>query len=104
MGAELEGGVMRKTELINAVAEAAGISERQADDVVASLLEQITNAMSRGEPVNLIGFGSFLVKSRAARKGKNPQTGASIDIPAAKLPSFKAGKKLKEAVEQSAQF
>ena len=90
---------MRKTELIDAVAEAAGISERQADDVVASLLEQITNAMSRGESVNLVGFGSFGVKSRAARKGKNPRTGATIDIPATKLPGFKAGKKLKEALQ-----
>lgn len=90
---------MRKTELIDAVAEAAGISKRQADDVVASLLEQVTNAMCRAESVNLVGFGSFAVKSRAARKGKNPQTGATIDIPAAKLPGFKAGKKLKEAVQ-----
>jgi DNA-binding protein HU-beta len=89
---------MRKPELVKAVAELADLSERQADAVLAAVLEQITNALSRGETVNLVGFGSFSVKSRAARQGRNPKTGEPIQIPAATMPVFKAGKGLKDAI------
>lgn len=89
---------MRKTELVNAVAEATDMGTRQADDVVSAILEQITNAMSRGEIVNLIGFGTFSVKSRAARSGRHPQTGEVITVPAANVPTFKAGKHLRDAM------
>lgn len=86
---------MRKQELIEAVAEQAGLSKHQADDAVSELFEQITNALARGETIQLIGFGSFCVKLRAARTGNNPQTGASIQIPAKRQPSFKAGSQLR---------
>lgn len=89
---------MRKPELVKAVAELADLSERQADAVLAAVLEQITNALSRGETVNLVGFGSFSVKSRPARQGRNPKTGEPIQIPAAAAPVFKAGKGLKDAI------
>jgi DNA-binding protein HU-alpha len=89
---------MRKPELVKAVAELADLSERQADAVLAAVLEQITNALSRGETVNLVGFGSFAVKSRPARQGRNPKTGEPIQIPAATTPVFKAGKGLKDAI------
>lgn len=86
---------MRKQELIEAVAEQAGLNKRQADDAVSALFEQITNTLARGEIVQMVGFGSFCVKQRAARVGKNPQTGASIQIPAKRQPSFKAGSQLR---------
>ncbi len=86
---------MRKSELVAAVVESTGLSPLQADDVVASMLEQITNTLARGEGIQLIGFGSFLVKERAARNGKNPKTGQPIHIPAKKQVQFKAGSKLR---------
>jgi nucleoid DNA-binding protein len=89
---------MRKPELVKAVAELADLSERQADAVLAAVLEQITNALSRGDTVNLVGFGSFSVKTRPARQGRNPKTGEPIEIPAANLPVFKAGKGLKDSI------
>lgn len=89
---------MRKPELVKAVAEIADLSERQADAVVAAVLEQITNALSRGETVNLVGFGSFSVKARPARQGRNPKSGEPINIPASSAPVFKAGKGLKDAM------
>ncbi len=90
---------MRKPELIKAVAEVADLSERQADAVLAAVLEQITNALSRGETVNLVGFGSFSVKARQARQGRNPKNGEPIQIPASNTPTFKAGKGLKDALQ-----
>jgi len=89
---------MRKPELIKAVAEIADLSERQADAVVSAVVEQITNALSKGETVNLVGFGSFSVKSRPARQGRNPKNGETIQIPASNAPVFKAGKGLKDAL------
>ena len=89
---------MLKQELVKAVAEIADLSERQADAVVAAVLEQITNALSRGETVNLVGFGSFSVKARPARQGRNPKSGEPINIPASSAPVFKAGKGLKDAM------
>ncbi len=89
---------MRKPELVQAIADIADLSERQAEAVLAAMLEQITNALSKGETVNLVGFGSFSVKSRPARQGRNPKTGEPIQIPASNAPVFKAGKGLKDAL------
>lgn len=89
---------MRKPELIKAVAELADLPEKQAVAVVDAVLEQITNALNRGETVNLVGFGSFSVKARPARQGRNPKNGEPIEIPASNNPTFKAGKGLKDAL------
>jgi DNA-binding protein HU-beta len=89
---------MNKTELIDAVAQSADISKAAATRAVDTVIEQITATLTKGEQVVLVGFGTFAVKDRAARKGRNPQTGQPIDIPAAKIPGFKAGKALKDAV------
>lgn len=90
---------MRKPELAAAIADAADLPKEKANDVLSAILEEITNAMSRNETVNLVGFGTFSVRQRAARKGKNPQTGVEIDIPASSTVGFKPGKALKEAVD-----
>lgn len=89
---------MRKADLVNAVADIADLSLREADDAVSSVFEHITNALARDEPLNLIGFGSFNVKQRAARQGRNPKTGDLIEIAASKQVSFKAGKNLREHI------
>ena len=91
---------MNKTELIDAVAQSADISKAAATRAVDTVIEQITGTLQKGEQVVLVGFGTFAVKDRAARKGRNPQTGQAIDIPAAKIPGFKAGKALKDAVKK----
>ncbi len=90
---------MNKTELINAVAAKAEISKKDADKALAAVLASIEEALVKGEKVQLIGFGTFEVKERAARTGHNPKTGEAIEIAAAKLPSFKAGAALKNAVK-----
>ncbi len=90
---------MNKTELINAVAQKAAISKKDAETALAAVLGSIEDALVKGEKVQLIGFGTFEVKERAARTGHNPKTGASIEIAAAKVPSFKAGAALKNAVK-----
>lgn len=89
---------MRKTELVAAVADIADLSDRQADDAVSSAIEHITNALARGESLSLVGFGSFSVKARAARTGRNPQTGEAINISASNQINFKAGKTLRDTV------
>lgn len=89
---------MNKNELIDAVAEGADISKASAARAVDTMIEKITKALQKGEQVVIVGFGTFAVKQRAARKGRNPQTGQTIDIPASKNPGFKAGKALKDAV------
>lgn len=89
---------MNKAELINAVAEKAALSKKDSEAAVNAALEAITGALSDGEKVQLVGFGSFEVKSRAARIGRNPKTKEEITIPASKVPVFKAGKALKDAV------
>ncbi len=89
---------MNKAELIDAVAENADISKAAAARAVDTVLESITATLKNGEQVALIGFGTFSVKDRAARTGRNPRTGEPLEIPAAKVPSFKAGKALKDAV------
>jgi len=89
---------MNKAELIHAVAEATKLSQADADRAVAAVLGGITSALTKGEQVVLVGFGTFTVKQRAARTGRNPQTGQTIHIAASKVPGFKAGKALKDAV------
>ena len=89
---------MNKTELIAAVAEKAGLTKKDVEKAVAALLETVKGEVAKKGKVQLIGFGTFEVSERAARTGKNPQTGAEIKIPASKAPKFKAGKALKDAV------
>lgn len=89
---------MNKTDLINAVAEKSELSKKDAAKAVDAVFESITNTLKEGGKVQLVGFGSFEVRERAARKGRNPQTGEEIEIPASKNPAFKPGKQLKEAV------
>ncbi|RIL28759.1 HU family DNA-binding protein [Staphylococcus equorum] len=90
---------MNKTDLINAVAEQADLTKKEAGLAVDAVFESIQSSLSKGEKVQLIGFGNFEVRERAARKGRNQQTGKEIDIPASKVPAFKAGKALKDAVK-----
>ena len=89
---------MNKAELISAVAAAAEVSKKDAEAVVSATLDTITDALKSGEKVQLVGFGSFEVKKRAARIGRNPKTKESIEIPASTVPVFKAGKALKDTV------
>jgi len=89
---------MNKGELIDAVAGSAGLSKSEATKAVDGVLDSITRALANGGSVSLVGFGTFSVKSRAARTGRNPRTGESIQIAASKVPGFKAGKALKDAV------
>lgn len=90
---------MNKSELINSVAELAELSKKDATKAVDAVLQTIQDALAKGEKVSLIGFGNFEVRERAARKGRNPQTGEEIEIAASKVPAFKPGKALKEAVK-----
>ena len=89
---------MNKTELIAAVAEKADLSKKDAEAAITATVEAITAALSQGEKVQLVGFGSFEVKKRAARTGRNPRTKEVVEIPASQVPVFKAGKALKDAV------
>ncbi|BAZ93977.1 DNA-binding protein HU-beta [Thiohalobacter sp. COW1] len=89
---------MNKAELIDAVADAANLSKADATRAVDAVLDSVTGALKKGEQVSLVGFGTFEVRERAARQGRNPQTGATIQIAASKAPAFKAGKALKDAV------
>ncbi len=90
---------MNKTDLINSVAEATDLSKKDATKAVEAVFDTITDSLRKGEKVQLIGFGNFEVRERAARKGRNPQTGEEIDIAASKVPAFRPGKALKEAVK-----
>lgn len=90
---------MRKPELAAAIADASDMTKEKGNEVLNVILDEITQSVAKGESVSLIGFGTFEVRSRAARKGKNPQTGAALDIPASKNVAFKAGKALKEQVQ-----
>ncbi|MDH4109370.1 MAG: HU family DNA-binding protein [Gammaproteobacteria bacterium] len=89
---------MNKGELIESVAAAAGLSRADATRAVDAVLDSVTRALSGGSSVSLVGFGTFTVKSRAARTGRNPRTGEAIQIAASRVPGFKAGKALKDAV------
>jgi DNA-binding protein HU-beta len=90
---------VNKTELINAVAEKTELSKKDATGAVDAVFDIITDALQKQEKVQLIGFGNFEVRERAARKGRNPQTGEEIEIPASNVPAFKPGKALKDAVK-----
>ena len=89
---------MNKTELVAGVAEKAGLTKKDAEKVVNALFDSVQQELVAGGKVQMIGFGTFEVKERAARKGRNPRTGEDIEIPASKNPVFKAGKALKDAV------
>ena len=89
---------MNKTELIEAVAESADLSKAAAGRAVDAIVSTVSGALGNGDQVTLIGFGTFAVKERAARTGRNPRTGEEIKIAAAKVPAFRPGKALKEAV------
>lgn len=89
---------MTKTDLINSVAQKADISKKDADKAVSAVIAAISDSLVAGEKVQLVGFGTFEVRDRAAREGKNPATGEKIKIAATKVPAFKAGKALKDAV------
>lgn len=89
---------MNKGDLVDAVAAEAGLSKADATRAVESLLAAITQALKAGKQVSLVGFGTFTVKKRAARTGRNPRTGEAIEIRASKVPGFRAGKALKDAV------
>jgi DNA-binding protein HU-beta len=89
---------MNKTELIDAVAAKAEISKKDSEAAVKAFVDVVSETLAKGDKVQLVGFGTFEVGERAARTGRNPQTGAEIAIPASKNPKFKAGKALKDAV------
>lgn len=90
---------MNKTELITIVAEKAEVTKKDAEVVVEALLNTITDTLATGEKVVITGFGTFEVRNRVARSGRDPRSGATISIPAQKTPAFKAGKGLKDAVK-----
>ncbi|HHY0508153.1 TPA: HU family DNA-binding protein [Vibrio parahaemolyticus] len=89
---------MNKSQLVSHIAHTADISKAKADAALSTILEGISDTLSNGDEVALVGFGTFKVNERAARTGRNPRTGEEIHIAAAKVPAFKAGKTLKEAV------
>ncbi|HGJ5878277.1 MAG TPA: HU family DNA-binding protein [Arsenophonus nasoniae] len=90
---------MNKIELINQIAEKADLTKKDSEKALNAFIETVTEALKAGDEVQLVGFGSFQVKQRAARDGRNPKTGVTLKIAAANVPSFKAGKTLKEAVK-----
>lgn len=89
---------MNKAELINAAADKAGLSKKDTEAAVDAAIKAITEALAAGDKVQLVGFGSFEIRARAARIGRNPKTKEEIKIPASKVPAFKAGKALKDAI------
>lgn len=91
---------MNKTELINAIAAEAEISKKDAGKALDAFINTVTNSLKNDEKVQLIGFGTFEVRERAAREGHNPQTGEKIAIAASKVPAFKAGKALKDTIAE----
>ncbi len=91
---------MNKSELVDAMAKKSGLSKKDTEAALGAFTETVANALKKGDKVQLIGFGTFEVTRRAAREGKNPQTGAKIKIPASKAPKFKAGKALKDTVNK----
>jgi DNA-binding protein HU-beta len=89
---------MNKSDLIEAMADAADISKAAAGKALDGMVDAVVSALKKGEPVSLVGFGTFAVRERAARSGRNPKTGETITIAASRVPGFKAGKALKDAV------
>lgn len=91
---------MNKAELISSVAEKTELTKKDSEKAVAAMLDTIGEALSKGDKVQLVGFGTFEIRERAARKGRNPQTGEEININAARVPVFKAGKALRDSVDK----
>jgi DNA-binding protein HU-beta len=89
---------MNKADLVTRIAKDAGITKRQAGKALDALVDGVQEALSKGDSITLVGFGTFSMMSRSARKGRNPQTGQEIFIPAGKTPKFRAGKGLREAI------
>lgn len=89
---------MNRTDLIDKIAKATKLTKKDSDKALAAIIGAISSSLAKGDKVQLVGFGSFEVRKRAARKGRNPQTGKEINIAARKVPVFKAGKALKDAV------
>lgn len=94
----VEGSDLNKAELVSDVAERAGVSKKDAEKVLNAVVESIEAALAQGDKVALVGFGTFEVRERAARTGRNPRTGDTLEIAGSKVPAFKAGKSLKELV------
>lgn len=90
---------MNRTELVAEVALKSELTKKDAEKAISAMMDSISEALKKGDKVQLVGFGTFETRSRAARTGKNPQTGAAIQIAAATVPAFKAGKALKDAVK-----
>jgi DNA-binding protein HU-beta len=90
---------VNKNELVDAVANSTGLKKQEAEKAVDAVFESITGELKKGSEVRLVGFGTFAVTPRAASEGRNPRTGEKIQIPASKLPKFRAGKQLKDAVQ-----
>lgn len=90
---------MNKADLVTAVAQRAGLTKKQSEQAVNAVVETIEEALKKGERVSIVGFGTFEVRSRRARVGRNPQTGKTIQIPPSKVPAFKPGKALRDAVK-----
>ena len=93
---------MTKAELVTMVAEKADLTKKDAEKAISAVVDSISETLAKGEKIQLVGFGTFEVAERAARTGKNPQTGEAIKIPASKAPKFKAGKALKDVVNTPA--
>ncbi|WP_296835647.1 HU family DNA-binding protein [Butyrivibrio sp.] len=96
----MEENKMNKSELVDAIAKETGLSKKDSDAAVKAFVDTVTKALKKKDKVQLVGFGTFETVKRAARNGKNPQTGATIKIPASTAPKFKAGKALKDAVNK----
>ena len=91
---------MTKEQLVAKIAKEANINKRQANDAVRTFFDSVTGALKKGQKVSFVGFGTFSTTKRKARTGRNPQTGAAIKIPAARVPKFKAGKTLRDAIKK----
>lgn len=91
---------MNKSELINAIAEKSGLTKKDSEKALNAFVEAVEESLIKGDKVQLIGFGTFEVRERSARKGRNPQTGEEIMIPATKVPAFKPGKAFKDSVNK----
>jgi DNA-binding protein HU-beta len=92
---------MTKVELVSAVTKKSGMAKKDSDAAVSAVIEVITETLAKGENISIVGFGTFEVRERAERRGINPRSKEPMTIPTGKLPTFKAGKSLKEAVEQA---
>lgn len=91
---------MTKAELVTAIAEKTGLTKKDSERALAAFVDSVTESLANGESIQLVGFGTFEVRERAAREGRNPRTKETITIPATKVPAFKAGRALKDAVSK----